>query len=68
MNHTFTMECLDQSEANHLSDILNSYREGIKVNILNAMAKGDDALVLWFTKHLEWHDEVMKKAKWAHKE
>lgn len=67
MNHIFTMEGLDHSEADHLSDILNSYRDGIKVSILNAMAKGDDALVLWYTKHLEWHDGIMKKAKWITK-
>lgn len=65
MTHKLVIDNLDDHEAEHIAQILASYKPGILVRQIDAMVNKDQGYVDWFDQHLEWHDSVLAKMKWS---
>jgi hypothetical protein len=65
MSHNLTFSGLDDFEAEHIASILREYRVKILCEHLTSLANKDEGYVEWYEKHLDWHDEIMKKMKWS---
>lgn len=61
---TLTISCLDDSEADHIAEILKNYKTDIMMLKLNALANKDEALEKWYESHLMWYEKIMNKVKW----
>ena len=70
--HKLTIEGLDDFEADHISEILRSYKSAMITKKIAAMVEGNrsgdmetaNRIIEWFDKHIAWHEEIMKRVKW----
>lgn len=70
--HKLTIEGLDDFEADHISEILRSYKSAMITKKIAAMAEGTrygdmetaNHIIEWFDSHISWHEEIMKRVKW----
>lgn len=75
MTHTLTIAGLDDVEAEHISEILRSYKPAMITKKIEAMVEGNrsgnmetaNRIVEWFDGHIAWHESIMTKVKWTKK-
>ena len=66
MTHTFTIEGLDDFEAEHIAQILLDYKTKMMTNKINAFvedSKDGGHRAEWYDGHIAWYDEIMKTLK-----
>jgi len=69
MPHKLVIDNLDDDEAVHISEILNSYKSNMIVKKIDAMAEGfrsgNKGTTEWYDSHIAWHDSILEKVKWS---
>lgn len=69
MTHKLVIDGLDDFEAEHISQILHSYKSDMIVKKINAMAEGfrsgNKGTTEWYDSHIAWHDSILEKVKWS---
>lgn len=73
MPHTLTITDLNDFEAEHISEILRSYKPAMITKKIEAMVEGNrssdmetaNRIIEWFDEHLEWHESIMAKIVWT---
>ena len=68
--HILTIAELDDFEAEHIAQILHSYKTDMLTWKIEAIVEDHTdggSRADWFDEHLRWHDEIMTKVKWSKK-
>lgn len=65
MTHALSIKNLDDFEAIHIAEILNSYEGKMLEAKIDALCAKDEGRVEWINDHLDWHKSIMDKIQWT---